>query len=416
MYKLKKTVEIRFCHREKNYSVWLIFCWMIIFFLLTPTNNFSQIAKKEIKVGAERISEYLPFLKEKKIGVVANQTSLVGKVHLVDTLLSLGMNIKTVFAPEHGFRGLADAGETVKNSRDKITGLPIISLYGNNKKPGPKDLKGLDIVIFDIQDVGVRFYTYISSMHYVMEACAENNKTFLILDRPDPNGFYVDGPVLEEKNQSFVGMHPIPLVHGLTIGELALMINGEGWLNKQMKCDLKIIPCENYSHKDFYELPVKPSPNLPDMLSVYLYPSLGLFEGTIVSVGRGTTKPFRVFGHPGLKCTSFSFIPQSMEGAKNPPYENKECFGFDLTVLNENEIRNYRKIYLQWLIGGYNNSPESENFFLENNFFNLLAGNSELMKQVKEGKSEREIRKSWEGELEKYKLIRKKYLLYEDFE
>lgn len=376
----------------------------------------SQDTVKDISLGAELVEEYLPLIKNKKVAVVANQTSLVHNVHLVDTLLSLGVKVKKVFAPEHGFRGTADAGEQVKNSRDSKTGLPVISLYGNNKKPRSSDLKDVDLVIFDIQDVGVRFYTYISTMHYVMEACAENKKSLLVLDRPNPNGFYIDGPVLEEEYRSFVGMHPIPLVHGLTVGELAQMINGEKWLKNNETCDLKIIPCRGYSHKDFYKLPVKPSPNLPNALSVYLYPSLGLFEGTIVSVGRGTDKPFQVFGHPDLQNASFSFKPRSLEGAKNPPYENSECSGFDLTVISEEEICRYGKIYLQWLMGAYRNSPDKESFFLENNFFNLLAGNAELKRQVKEEKSEKEIRKSWEPGLEKYKQIRKKYLLYEDFE
>ncbi len=348
--------------------------------------------------------------------MVANQTSMVGKVHLVDTLLSLKIKIEKVFAPEHGFRGVADAGELVKNSKDGKTGLPIISLYGNHKKPGQKELKNIDVVLFDIQDVGVRFYTYISTMYYVMEACAENKKNIIILDRPNPNGFFVDGPVLEENFKSFVGVLPIPLVYGLTIGELALMVNNEKWLAGGIKSDLKIIPCKNYSHKDYYHLPVKPSPNLPDMLSVYLYPSLGMFEGTIVSVGRGTNKPFGVFGHPHLQNSTYKFIPKSVEGAKNPPYENKECFGFDLTVIKMDEIRNYRKLYLNWLLGAYKNSPDKEGFFLKNNFFNLLSGNDKLMNQVKNEKPEKEIRKSWEAELENFKVNRKKYLLYEDFE
>ncbi len=386
---------------------------LIIFFL--PGIIYSQNYNDKIKVGAERTEEYLPVIKDKNIAVVANQTSMVGNVHLVDTLLSLGIKIKKVFAPEHGFRGMADAGEHVKNSKDKKTGLSLISLYGNNKKPKPKDLKGIDVVIFDIQDVGVRFYTYISTMHYMMEACAEQKKQIIILDRPNPNGFFVDGPVLKKEFQSFVGMHPIPLVHGLTIGELAQMINRENWLQNGIHCDLKIISCENYSHQDFYELPVKPSPNLPNMLSVYFYPSLGLFEGTVVSVGRGTEKPFQIIGHPDLKKADYKFTPKSTAGAKNPPYENQECSGFDLSVLSEEEIRSCKKIYLNWLLGTFSNS-DKEKFFLKNNFFNLLAGNTELMQQITEGKTEKEIRKSWQSDLEKYKLLRKKYLLYEDFE
>lgn len=393
---------------------------LISFFLFSVKFIFSQeFTKKEIIVGAERINEYLKLIQEKNIAVVANQTSMVGNTHLADTLLSLGIKIKKVFVPEHGFRGVADAGEHVKNSKDKKTGLPIISLYGNNKKPSAENLKDIDAVIFDIQDVGVRYYTYISTMHYVMEACAENKKKIIVLDRPNPNGFFVDGPVLKEECKSFVGMHPIPLVHGLTVGELALMINGESWLkskkNSDLKADLTVISCSNYSHKDFYELPVKPSPNLPNMLSVYLYHSLGLFEGTIMSVGRGTEKPFQIIGHPELSNANFTFTPKSAEGAKNPPYENKKCFGFDLSVMSENEIRVNKKIYLHWLVGAYENSNK-EKFFLQNNFFNHLAGNAELMQQIKNGTSEKEIRKSWQNDLEKYKQMRKKYLLYEDFE
>lgn len=411
---LRKTKFLR-NYELNNFAPWR-FCVIYFFTLFFLFSCFSQeVTKKEIKVGAERISEYFPIIKNKKIAIVANQTSMVGNVHLVDSLLSLGIKIKKVFAPEHGFRGVADAGEQVKNSKDKKTGLPIISLYGNNKKPKPNDLKDVDIVIFDIQDVGVRFYTYISTMHYMMEACAENKKLLIILDRPNPNGFYIDGPILEEKYKSFVGMHPIPLVHGLTIGELAQMINSEKWLKNGIQCTLNIITCKNYSHKYFYELPLKPSPNLPNMMTVYLYPSLGLFEGTIVSVGRGTEKPFQIIGHPDLQNTSYKFTPKSMKGAKNPPYENIDCSGFDLSEIGEKEMRSYKRIYLQWLIGTYNNSKKT-NFFLENNFFNLLAGNAELMQQIKEGRTEKEIRQSWENDLEKYKTVRKKYLLYEDFE
>lgn len=393
-----------------------VFLAFLMYGFFFGTSGFSQELTKEIKPGAERISEYLPLIKDKRIALVANQTSVVGEKHLVDTLLSLGINVKKVFAPEHGFRGLADAGEHVKNSKDKKTGLPVISLYGKHKKPSAKDLSDVDVVIFDIQDVGVRYYTYISTMQYVMEACAENEKKILVFDRPNPNGFYVDGPLLQEECKSFVGLFPIPLVHGLTVGELARMITGEKWFHNSGSCDLEIITCENYSHRDFYRLPVKPSPNLPNMLSVYLYPSLGFFEGTIVSVGRGTPDPFQVFGHPEMKNTSFNFIPAGMEGAKNPPYEGLECFGFNLKVIGENDIRNYKKMYLQWLLVAYHNSPDKSGFFLKNNFFNLLAGNKQLMEQVKEGMNEREIRKSWEHGLEKYRTLRKKYLLYEDFE
>lgn len=395
--------------RIRNFINYILLLWVLFF----PAILFSQFSK-DVIVGAERIPEYLPLIKEKKIAVVANQTSMVCNVHLVDTLLALGIQVKKVFAPEHGFRGESDAGEKIKNSKDAKTGLPLISLYGKNRKPADADLRNVEVIIFDIQDVGVRFYTYISTMHYMMEACAENDKLLIILDRPNPNGFYVDGPVLDEKFKSFVGMHPVPLVHGLTVGELAMMINNEGWLKNKARCKLEIIKCENYSHRTFYSLPVRPSPNLPNMLSVYLYPSLGLFEGTVVSVGRGTPKPFQVIGHPDLKNASFRFTPVSMPGAKNPPHENKECFGFDLSELTPEEVRGYRKVYIQWLLGTCKNSDKK--FFLDNNFFNLLAGNEELMEMVKDGKTEKEIRKSWEPAIKKYKLLRKKYLLYEDFE
>ena len=333
---------------------------------------------KDIRVGADKTEVYLPLIQNKKVAIIANQTSITHGTHLVDTLLSLDISVKKVFAPEHGFRGMADAGEHIKSGIDKKTGLPTISLYGDNKKPKPADLADIDVVVFDIQDVGVRFYTYISTMHYVMEACAENNKQFIILDRPNPNGFYVDGPVLNSKHQSFVGMHPIPLVHGLTVGELAEMINEEGWLKNKIKCNLTVILCDNYSHADYYQLPIKPSPNLPNMNSVYLYPSLGMFEGTIVSVGRGTDFPFQVIGHPELKNTTFSFVPKPSNGAKDPMYNGKACYGFDLREIGVNEITNYKKIYLNWLLGTYQNTPDKSTYFLKNNFFNLLTGNSVL--------------------------------------
>ncbi|MCX6295522.1 MAG: DUF1343 domain-containing protein, partial [Bacteroidetes bacterium] len=274
----------------------------------------------DLKVGADRTTEYLPLLKGKTVAVVANQSSLIKNTHLVDSLISIGVNVKKVFCPEHGFRGLVDAGENVANVKDPKTGLSIISLYGKNKKPSTADLKDVDIVIFDIQDVGVRFYTYLSTLHYVMEACAENNKQLIVLDRPNPNGYYIDGPVLEDAYKSFLGLHPVPIVYGMTIGEYAQMINGEGWLKAGVKCKLKVIPIVGYTHKDLFELAVRPSPNLPNMSSVYLYPSLGLFEGTIVSVGRGTDLPFQVIGHPTLTKTNYTFTPQPKPGAMEPKY------------------------------------------------------------------------------------------------
>lgn len=359
------------------------------------------------------MGQYLSLLKNKGVAIVANHSSMIGDTHLVDSLLALQVAIKKVFAPEHGFRGAADAGETVKNSKDKRTGLPVISLYGSRKKPSAEELKGIDVIVFDIQDVGTRFYTYISTMHYVMEACAENGKTLIVLDRPNPNGHFVDGPVREEQQKSFVGMHPVPIVHGMTIGEYAQMINGEGWLPGGRKCDLKVITCKGWNHQDLYQLPVKPSPNLPNMSSVYLYPSLCLFEGTIVSVGRGTDKPFQVIGYPGLTGGRSEFTPRSVVGAKHPPYENEKCSGFDLSQFGTVYMRSYKKIYLFWLKSIYEQS-EKKNFFTD--YFNLLAGNTSLQQQIKDGKDIEEIRATWEEGLNKFKSIRKKYLLYPDFD
>lgn len=374
------------------------------------------IAKaQEILPGARLMSNYLPIIQNKRVAVVANHTTLVGKKHLVDTLLTVGVSIKKIFCPEHGFRGDFEAGEQIGNYTDKTTGLPVISLYGGSKKPKPTDLSDIDVVIFDLQDVGVRFYTYISTMHYVMEACAENGKPLIILDRPNPNGFYVDGPLLDTAYRSFVGMHPVPLVHGMTIGEFARMINGEGWLKGKIKCELTVIPCKGYTHSMTTALPVRPSPNLPNHLSVLLYPSLGLFEGTVVSVGRGTDYPFQVFGYPNFPDKAFRYIPVEKRGASiNPPYKGKSVYGIDLRDYSVNYFLDHRKIILDWLIYSYSNYPEKEKFF--NNFFNLLAGTNELRLQIESGLSPSEIRASWQPALEHYKQIRKKYLLYPDFE
>jgi len=369
---------------------------------------------KKIVVGAERVTEYLPIIKDKTIAIVANQTSLIGKTHLVDSLLKLKQNIKLVFAPEHGFRGTADAGEHLSNNTDKTTGLPIISLYGDKNKPSKEDLNDIDIVIFDIQDVGVRYYTYVTTMHYVMEACAENDIEFLVLDRPNPNGFYIDGPVLEPEFASFVGRHPIPLVHGLTIAEYARMINEEGWLKDGIKCKLQYIVCENYTHESIYRLPVKPSPNLPNMRSIYLYPSLGLFEGTNISVGRGTDAPFQVLGHPKYKKFEFGFTPESKPGAKYPPHNGKLCYGFDLTKIKEQDLAREKQITLNWVMVFYQNSKSKRKFF--NSFFTNLAGTDKLQKQIESGMLEKDIRVTWQEEIANYKQARKKYLLYKDFE
>jgi len=370
---------------------------------------------QEILPGARLMSNYLPLVQGKRVAVVANHTTLVGSKHLVDTLLSVGVTVKKIFSPEHGFRGDIEAGELIGNYTDKVTGLPVISLYGGSKKPKPADLSDVDVLIFDLQDVGVRFYTYISTMHYVMEACAENNKPLIILDRPNPNGFYVDGPVLDTAYRSFVGMHPVPLVHGMTIGEFAQMINGEGWLKGKIQCNLTVIPCKGYNHSMTTALPVRPSPNLPNHLSILLYPSLGLFEGTVVSVGRGTDYPFQVFGFPNFPDKGFRYIPVEKRGASlNPPYKGKPVYGIDLRDYSVNYFLDRREIILDWLIYSYNNYPEKDKFF--NNFFNLLAGTSLLRQQIESGLTPSEIRATWQPALEQFKLLRKKYLLYPDFE
>lgn len=380
---------------------------------ITQINNSIKTIN-DIQVGADRTQEYLPLLKNKSVAIVANQSSNIKNTHLVDSLVALGVNVKKVFCPEHGFRGLVDAGKKVKTYKDVKTGLPIISLYGKNKKPAALDLKDVDVFIFDIQDVGVRFYTYLSTLHYVMEACAENNKTLIVLDRPNPNGYYIDGPVMEDAYKSFLGLHPVPIVYGLTIGEYAQMINGEAWLTGGLKCNLKVILLNNYTHSDFYELPVRPSPNLPNMASVYLYPSLGLFEGTIVSVGRGTDLPFQIIGHPTLQKTNYTFTPKPKGGAMEPKYNGQICNGYNLFNFGTEYMKNTKKIYLYWLINTYKNTPDNTNFFDEN--FNYHAGNATLQKQIKENVEEEPIRKSWQPGLEKFKTIRKKYLLYKDFE
>jgi uncharacterized protein YbbC (DUF1343 family) len=395
---------------------------VLILCTLLCLNSFSQglvrvdnvvRTSADIKTGAQRTELYLPLLKGKSVGLVGNQTSMVGSTHLLDTLLALGIKVKKVFGPEHGFRGTADAGDNVKSMKDKKTGLPVISLYGKNEKPGPADLKDLDILVFDIQDVGVRFYTYISTLHYVMEACAENGKLLVVLDRPNPNGYYIDGPVLEEKFKSFSGLHPVPVVYGMTIGEYAQMINGEKWLAGGVKCNLKVITVDGYQHSDFYELPVKPSPNLPNMASVYLYPSLALFEGTAISVGRGTSFPFELIGSPKLPNSNFTFTPHSIPGALNPPYKDQVCNGFDLRNFGNLYIKNTKSLYLYWLQGTYKNTTDKPNYF--NAYFNLLAGTDKLKQQIIDQVPEKDIRKSWEAGLIKFKEIRKKYLLYKDF-
>lgn len=362
--------------------------------------------------AAERLGEYLPLLQGKKIGAVVNHTSLVGPSHLVDTLLGLGVGIGRIFAPEHGFRGNADAGEHVKDGRDASTGIAVVSLYGSRKKPAPADLAGLDLVLFDIQDVGVRFYTYISTLAYVMEACAENGIPLLLLDRPNPNGHYVDGPVLDTSLRSFVGMHPVPVVYGMTIGEYARMVNGEGWLPRDMHCALTVIPCSGYDHGTFYELPVKPSPNLPNMRAIHLYPSLCFFEGTEVSVGRGTDKQFQVYGAPGMTSGDFMFTPQPREGARNPPHLGQECRGHDLSALDVRELRRRRTLDLHYLAEAWNSYGDKENFFLKGGFFEKLAGSKALRLQIQQQTPEKAIRETWQEGLASFQQVRRKYLLY----
>jgi len=377
--------------------------------------TFKTVNTKAVTEGAERTDIYYPWVKGKKIALVANSTSIIGRRYLLDTLLQSGIRVVKVFAPEHGFRLQSGAGEKVKDGKDATTGIPIISLYGKQYKPTAEQMAGLEAVIFDIQDVGVRFYTYASTLQYMMEACADAKIPLILLDRPNPNGFFVDGPVLEKKQASFVGLNPIPLVHGLTLGEYAEMINGEGWLKDEKKCELKVVSMLGYNHSLYYYLPYPPSPNLPNMSAVYLYPALGLFEGTVVSVGRGTSKPFQMIGYPGMKEGVSTFIPTSMPGfSLDPPYKNQECRGLDIADFGENFMRDFKKLYLYWLIELYKTYPTPKTFF--NPFFDKLAGTTKLREMIQAGKSEDEIRASWQSELMQYKKMRKKYLLYSDFE
>jgi uncharacterized protein YbbC (DUF1343 family) len=409
---------------------------MPVLLLLMAHFAFAQKANEEkVITGADRMNVWLPYLQGKSVAVFANQTSMIGNTHLVDTLLKNGIHIVKIFGPEHGFRGTANAGEELGNSTDKLTGLPIVSLYGDHKKPTTADLENVDLVVFDIQDVGVRFYTYISSLQYVLEACIENHKPLLILDRPNPNGFYVDGPVLDEKFSSFLGMQPVPIVYGMTIGEYALMLAGENWLSPEANkinaynvtteptvdtpFHVQVIKCKNYDHNTKYILPVHTSPNLKEMQSVYLYPSICFFEGTVISEGRGTEKPFQFFGHPDLPKNEypFTFTPMPNEGSKSSKCFYRQCNGLNLSGTNEEILKTLAgKIQLHYLIEAYRAFPGKDSFFLANNFINKLAGNDMLMQQVKNGVSEKDIRKSWEPALANFKAIRKKYLLYKDFE
>lgn len=365
--------------------------------------------------GAEQTASYFPLISGKRVAMVVNQTSQIQDRHLVDTLLQLGVEIEVIFAPEHGFRGQADAGEQIVDSKDAKTGIPVKSLYGKKKKPLASDLAGIDVLLFDIQDVGARFYTYISSLHYVMEACAENNIPVLVLDRPNPNGNYIDGPILESAYKSFVGMHPVPVVYGMTIGEYGQMINGERWLANGIQADLTVIPCSNYDHETYYNLPIKPSPNLPNIQSILLYPSLCFFEGTTVSVGRGTDKQFQIYGHPAYKDGSFKFAPKAGPGSKYPKHQNKTCYGVSLESVTKGALHERKRLDLGYLIDAHRNltSQDKQFWLADNNFFEKLAGTSTLRKQINNGLSEDEIRSSWTAGIEKFKNTRAKYLLYD---
>lgn len=403
-----------------NSGLWLKNSVLFLFATFTACGNSVQptaknvdtltetqvIVAEPIQTGADNFKVYLPILQKKRVGIVTNQTGILSNgEHIVDYMISKEVNVQKIYAPEHGFRGTADAGELVGDGKDAKTGLAVLSLYGNNKKPKPQQLAGIDIMVFDLQDVGARFYTYISTLHYIMEACAEQNIPLLILDRPNPNGNLVDGPVLEKEFTSFVGMHPIPVLHGMTIGEYGKMINGEKWLANGIHCRLTVVPCLNYKKTMTYSLPVKPSPNLPNDQAVNLYASLCFFEGTNVSVGRGTTKQFQIYGSPFLPVSDFSFTPEPNLGAKDPVYNGKKCYGQDLSGHVP-----VRRLEIQWLMNAYAQTSDKSVFF--NPFFTKLAGTKKLQTQIEAGISETEIRKSWAADLESFKIIRKNYEIY----
>jgi len=382
--------------------------WMLIWICLLAWPAQAQ----RIITGAERMDQYLPLLMHKRVAMLVNQTSIVGDQQLVDTLLKRGVHIVKIFSPEHGFRGMASAGEHIGNSIDSATGLPVVSLYGaGHYKPSAADLQDVDVLVYDIQDVGVRFYTYISSLQFLMEAAAEHHLPLIVLDRPNPNGFYVDGPVLDTTYRSFVGMQPIPVVYGMTPGEYARMLNGEHWLAHGDTCSLIVIPCLHYAHDSLYQLPVPPSPNLRTMNAVYLYPALCFFEGTAISVGRGTDHPFEIFGHPDFPHDLFRFIPRPVPGAQHPLYENQVCYGVSLIQSPAQTLKQIdHHLSLTWLMQAYRLFPDKTHFF--NAYFTKLAGNTILQKQIERGLSEKAIRRSWEPALQRFKTIRKKYLLY----
>lgn len=374
-----------------------------------------QSEVEEVVVGAERMDVLLPLLEDKKVGIITNHTGLIKGKHLVDSLLSRSVDVVRIFAPEHGFRGDAANGEKIEDDRDPVTGLEVISLYGKNKKPSAEQLAGLDVLLFDIQDVGARFYTYISTMQLAMESASENDVKFIVLDRPNPNGHYVDGPVLDMEYQSFVGIVPVPVVHGCTVGELASMINGEQWMENGVSCELEVVPCLNYDHKTFYELPVAPSPNLPNMSSVYLYPSLCFFEATNVSVGRGTDLPFQRIGIPGGKIGADKFTPVNIPGvAKDPKHEGIECTGLNLSEYGDFFAKSEPRLHLKWFFMMH--EQMGDDFLKYPKFLNKLSGTDAFAKALKEGWNEEQLRESWQKELKEYKECRKKYLLYPDFE
>lgn len=385
----------------------------ILFILLTALVTSLSVQPQEVvKVGAERTACYFPLLEGKRVAVMTNQTGMAGDEHLVDLLLRHNHNLVGIFSPEHGFRGTADAGEHVSSSTDKKTGIPIWSLYDSGSgKPSTEKMKAFDILVFDLQDVGLRFYTYYASMARLMDACAEHGKKMIVLDRPNPNGMYVDGPILDMKHKSGVGWLPIPVVHGMTLGELALMINGEGWLPEKRVCDLTVIPCENYTHQTRYVLPIAPSPNLPNNHAIYLYPSTCLFEGTVMSLGRGTPYPFEVYGHPNYKGSAFSFTPRSMPGARKPPLLNKKCYGVDLRDLPDEQIIT-AGFDLSYLIDAYRNLNIGNKFFTS--FFEKLVGVDYIRQEIIAGKTAEQISKRWYCDVEQFKHQRKPYLLYEE--
>jgi uncharacterized protein YbbC (DUF1343 family) len=385
---------------------------LLVFSLYFPTSVQSQVT---IKCGADRTDQYLSILNDKRIAVVANHTSFIGSTHLVDSLIKLEIDVVKIFGPEHGYTGSAGPGTFLEDETDHETGVEVISLYGSHRRPTQDDLEGIDLVVFDIQDVGVRHYTYLSTMTYMMEACAEDSIPFVVLDRPNPNGFYVDGPLNDPQYSSFIGLHEVPVVYGMTIGEYAQMVNGEGWMKNGIKCDLNVIPCENWDHRKFYDLPVKPSPNLPNMISIYLYPSLVFFERTIMTVGWGTDFPFQVYGHPEYPESGFSFTPENRpEAGSNLKYSEMSCNGIDLRELDLDFFRNNRAIVLYWLVDAYQQLGATEDFFID--YFDDRAGTTILREQIIEGYDVLTIAASWKEELEAFKEIRKKYLLYQDFE